>query len=537
MSSTLSVIAKSLAPVLGVPEAKVSEWLQIVMYRVCEELLLSGTAQLSGIGVVRKAHVPSRPVEREDVILVTPPRYSVELMPESDDSNGGLLYDVALETLCLDDDLAEKFSAGFATAVRKTLEFKNRVELEPLGVIVWTEKNIALEPSEWLLDLLNKPYQNLAPIPLTKKSSAQTPQSNTLSAKPELSQQETSETEHRAETAKPTQATASANLTAAPPTPQVAPTEFNPADFGLDNIPVEKQDEEKIFLEQSGFRAELGIKRSKTEKRKTTFQPPIPLSLDEVESLAIDTQKEQVRNFLENQDTPPTEQASTKTAAEAAPPLRVPKEGVSKSAIFTLIGVSVAVLVIITVFFWVSHSHTPAPSPTSSSTMPVPAAKSEAKTSDSQQTSEKGATSADKTASSKQNNAAENLIAKPSGSSSSSKPVSAPTVEQKSVRTNSEPPASGVKSSLPPELSTPVSEAKGGWAIVVASRPTEAEAREVATMYAQKGFNVSIKPRTVNGELRYRVRIGQFAQQSDALKAIKQYSAQLPKGAFLDKVQ
>ncbi|MFN3394703.1 MAG: SPOR domain-containing protein [Candidatus Thermochlorobacter sp.] len=37
--------------------------------------------------------------------------------------------------------------------------------------------------------------------------------------------------------------------------------------------------------------------------------------------------------------------------------------------------------------------------------------------------------------------------------------------------------------------------------------------------------------------MRYRVRIGQFAQQSDALKAIKQYSSQLPKGAFLDKVQ
>ncbi|MFN3426280.1 MAG: SPOR domain-containing protein [Candidatus Thermochlorobacter sp.] len=535
MSSTLSVIAKSLAPVLSVPEAKVSEWLQVVMYRVCEELLLSGAAQLSGIGMLRKVHIPSRPVEQEGVIFVTPPRYSVELMPEPDDSNGGLLYDVALESFSLEDDLAEKFSAGFATAVRKTLEFKNRVELEPLGVIVQNEKNIALEPSEWLLDLLNKPYQNLAPIPLTKKSSAQTPQSSARSAKPELSQQETSQTEHRAETAKPTQTTAASS--SAPPTPQVAPTEFNPADFGLDNIPVEKQDEEKIFLEQSGFRAELGTKRSKTEKRKTTFQPPIPLSLDEVESLAIDTQRAQVRSFLENQDIPPTGQASTETAAEAAPPLRVPKEGVSKSAIFTLVGVSVAVLLITSVFFWVSRSRTPASSSTSSSTMPIPVAKSEVEKSSSQQVAEKGATNSDNTAPLKQNSAAENLIAKPSGSSSSSKPVSAPAVEQKSVKPNSEQLVSSAKSALPPELSTPVIEAKGGWAIVVASRPTEAEAREVANTFAQKGFNVSIKPRTVNGELRYRVRIGQFAQQSDALKAIKQYSSQLPKGAFLDKVQ
>jgi cell division protein FtsN len=72
---------------------------------------------------------------------------------------------------------------------------------------------------------------------------------------------------------------------------------------------------------------------------------------------------------------------------------------------------------------------------------------------------------------------------------------------------------------------------------VVASRPSEAEALEVANTFAQKGFNVSIKPRTVNGELRYRVRVGQFAQQNEALKAIKQYATQLPKGAFLDKIQ
>jgi cell division protein FtsN len=80
-------------------------------------------------------------------------------------------------------------------------------------------------------------------------------------------------------------------------------------------------------------------------------------------------------------------------------------------------------------------------------------------------------------------------------------------------------------------------EAKGGWCIVVASLPNEAEALEVAKVFAQKGFSVSVKPRIVNGEQRYRVRIGQFAQQQDALKAIKQYTAYLPKGAFLDKVQ
>lgn len=518
MSSTLSVIVKSLAPALGVPEATVSDWLRAAIYRACEELLLSGSVPLAGIGTLRKAHIPSRPVEQNGAMLVAPPRYGVELLPETDDGNGGFLYDVALETLSLDDDLAEKFSAGFAAAVQKTLEFKKRVELEQLGAIVLSDNGVEIEPSEWLLDLLNKPYQHLVAIPLSEKSDDQTPQGKSISVTGEPSKVEPPSTPRAAESAEPTHAPA-ANLTSPPPAPpQIPHVEFNPADFGLDSTTTEKPNDNKIFLEQSGLLAELEGKRGRAEKKKTPFQPPI-LPPEQVEPLLSSSAKEPMRILLENEDVPPVEKTKkAETEIEAPPPLRTPKEGLSKGALFMLIGVGVAVVAIVLTFFFVVRSMRTFPTSSPAATGAVPAATNPMpEKSSAPQASEEP---------------------KVKKSAESGNPAPTPAAEEKRTKSAAEPSRPvAAQSNLPPELSTPVSEAKGGWSIVVASRPTEAEAREVANTFAQKGFNVSIKPRTVNGELRYRVRVGQFAQQSDAQQAIKQYSAQLPKGAFLDKIQ
>ncbi len=534
MSSTLSVISKSLAPALAVPETKIHEWLQVIVYRACEELLLSGSVYLPGIGTLRKAHVASRPAEQHGEIRLLPPRYTVELLAELDDSNGGLLYDEALDTLGLDDEMAEKFAMGFATAAQKTLEFKGQLELEPLGVLTLVGKDLTIQPSEWLLDLLNKPYQDLVAISLSEKWPTQAPSDPSASTKQEPHTTEVPTAKPLTEKPEMQPPTAAAQPPA--PTPQVQRTEFNPADFGLDSEALPQKQENKIFIEQSGLLADLDIKRPKPEKKK--FQPPIPLSEQEISSfLPSNTQEPEPATSSEPLS---TEALATESPAPA-PPLKVPKEGIGKGTIITLIIVALSVVAIIVTFFLVSRSLRTFPASSVALKSPAPATAPEAK----KTTAEQPAEPASEAASTKKEQAAkpsqptENLVAsKPIEKSNGTKPPApTPTNPKDATPSVATPKPSGIASNLPPELSTPVVEAKGGWCIVVASRPNEAEALEVANAFAQKGFSVSVKPRTVNGELRYRVRIGQFSQQNDALKAIKQYSAQLPKGAFLDKIQ
>ncbi len=530
MSSTLSVIAKSLAPALAVPETKIHEWLQVIIYRACEELLLSGSVYLSGIGTLRKAHIASRPAEQNGEMWLLPPRYTVELLANSDDSSGGLLYDEALDTLGVDDETAEKLSMGFATAVQKTLEFKGQLVLEPLGTLSMTGKDLTLQPSEWLLGLLNKPYQELVAISLSQKQPHQAlPEQPVSPEKPDL-------TGAKPVAAEPKTETPAATVQPLSSPPEVQRAEFNPVDFGLDSGVPQQKSGNRIFIEQSGLLADIEAKSSKPEKKKNLFQPPIPISDEEISNFLPHDAQEPATG----RETLFTESLSTESPAPAPLP-KVPKEGIGKGAVITLIMVGISVLAIIVTFFSVSRSLRTFP--TSSTTLKSPAATttSEAKKFITEQNAKpsSGTASPKKEETPKQSGGTENLVAgNPTDKSGSPTPMTTAPTSQKDAAPRVETPKPiNAASNWPPELSTPVVEAKGGWCIVVASRPSEAEALEVANTFAQKGFNVSIKPRTVNGELRYRVRVGQFAQQNEALKAIKQYAAQLPKGAFLDKIQ
>jgi hypothetical protein len=526
MSSTLSVISKSLAPALAIPETKIHEWLQVIVYRACEELLLSGSVHLPGIGMLRKAHVASRPAEQNGEMWLLPPRCTVEILPESDDSSGGLLYDEALDTLGLDDEMAEKFAMGFATAVQKTLEFKGQLELEPLGVLTLVGKDLTIQPSEWLLDLLNKPYQELVAISLSEKWPNQI-----ASEQPALTKQE-SQTASASSADLPAVETESSTTTAqlVSPVPPVQRVELNPSDFGLDSEVLPQQDENKIFIEQSGLLADLNIKRPKPKKKK--FQPPIPIYSEEIDKiLSSNTQKSTADSAT------PSAVASEPTPLQTpAPPPKVPRKGISKATVITLIIVGISVVAIIAVFFLVSQSLRTFPTSSTASKSPA-ATTTEAKKTVAEQDTEllSQASGKEKQQTAKQSESTENPKAnKPDGTKLT---FPTPTNPKDAAPSATRARPSDIIVDLPPELSTPVVEAKGGWCIVVASRPNEAEALEVAKVFAQKGFSVSVKPRIVNGEQRYRVRIGQFAQQQDALKAIKQYTAYLPKGAFLDKVQ
>ncbi|MDW8465546.1 MAG: SPOR domain-containing protein [Chloroherpetonaceae bacterium] len=536
----MEIIAKSLAPALGLSAEKVEQWLEVLVYRAAEELLLSGSVHLSGIGVLRKVHIPSRPVEEHGHTKLLPPRAALELLPEQEDS-AGFLYDVAIDDLGLEEDLAERFVAGVATAVQKTLEFKSRVELGQLGTLHKTEQGVTIEPSEWILDLLNKPYQMLDALPLSAPKAPSQPNMAATASVADATPVTESQPRIHSTPTEPPQPT----LTSPESSPAISHVTLDPTEFGLDAPNQAAENTPQIFLQQSGLLADLEKKHRRNKDKKAPFQPPIPTSPEEVEALLQPLQSSSSHDTLAT----PSEHsvveavsaaantALTEEKLAAAPAvIRTPREELSRGAILTLIGVAVAVVAVVVMFFFYARSTRtfPTSSPAAQNSAPSLSKPSEAAHRESK-------ASPSSTLREPKTPATTGNSLDSDGTHSAGKPSARtpdkPPVSQATPTSITAPKASSSASTLPPELSTPVSEAKGGWTIVVASRPTEQEAKQVAATFAEKGFSVSIKPRTVNGEIRYRVRVGQFAQQSDALKAIRDYASQLPKGAFLNKIQ
>ncbi|KER09089.1 MAG: hypothetical protein HY22_13795 [[Candidatus Thermochlorobacteriaceae] bacterium GBChlB] len=484
MSVSADIISKSLAPALGLDEATVEAWVSTALHRAVEELMLSGSVQLASIGILKKTHVPSEPHDFGDGKFgLMPPRARVELLSvEGEGDDGGFIYDVALGDLKLDEDAAEKFAKGFARVVEKVLEAKGSLALGRLGALIRSSTGeLSFQESTWLGDFLNKPYKHLAPVMISgdddvleKKSSVK----------------------------------------------EIAPVAFKPSEFGLDSPPVPKKpsvqpDEFSFSAPKTAAEKKDDIKFDQDRKRER-FQPPVP-SLDEPNPDPVESAPQKSNSTYQFKVPKPIQDEPLPNldalAVESAP---------SDTKRLLTIGSSTAIAVafVVAMFWWLNQL-----SRSSSDTVDTPKPERAA-----EKSVEKKESAKSKTESSKTDAPA------PEPTKVEAKKSEPPTSETK-VEPKSEPPKPVANTGLPADLSTPVNESKGGWAIVVASRPSEAEAKAVAADFAKKGFATSIKAREVNGETRYRVRVGQFEKQADALKAIKQNSTLLPQGAFLDKIQ
>lgn len=64
-----------------------------------------------------------------------------------------------------------------------------------------------------------------------------------------------------------------------------------------------------------------------------------------------------------------------------------------------------------------------------------------------------------------------------------------------------------------------VDPARGGVTWIVASRPSRADAERIAASYRERGYRVSVLPHTQGGRTTYRVAVGQFATNAEALEA------------------
>ncbi len=508
MSVSADIISKSLAPALGLDEATVEAWVSTVLHRAVEELMLSGNVQLSGIGVLKKTHIPSEPHDfGNGKIGLMPPRARVELLPtEGEGDDGGFIYDVALGDLKLDEDAAEKFAKGFSRVVEKVLEAKGSLALGRLGALIRSSTGaLSFQESTWLGDFLNKPYKHLAPVliagdddVLEKKSSVK----------------------------------------------EIAPVAFKPSEFGLDSPPAPKkpsvQPDEFSFSAPKIAAGKKDDTNPDQDRKRGRFQPPVP-SLDEPKPDPVESAPQKSNSTYQSTyqfKVPKPIQDDPLPNLDAVAVASLPN---NTKRLLTIAGsTAIAVAFVVAMFWWLNQL-----SRSSSNAADAPKPELAAEKSVEKKESAKLETESSKTnAPTPEPTKVEAKKSEPptsetksemkvgAASDTKAKPTSEPKVEPKS-----EPPKPIANTGLPAELSTPVNESKGGWAIVVASRPSEAEAKTVASEFAKKGFATSIKARTVNGETRYRVRVGQFEKQGDALKAIKQQSGLLPQGAFLDKIQ
>jgi hypothetical protein len=91
-----------------------------------------------------------------------------------------------------------------------------------------------------------------------------------------------------------------------------------------------------------------------------------------------------------------------------------------------------------------------------------------------------------------------------------------------------------------PPIWTPgaIDRGQGGWTVVVASEPTEAEGRATAEIIAAQfpDAKVDILPALAGNEIRYRVGIGQYTTAGKAKRELNRLAGQLPPGSWVVKI-
>lgn len=107
-----------------------------------------------------------------------------------------------------------------------------------------------------------------------------------------------------------------------------------------------------------------------------------------------------------------------------------------------------------------------------------------------------------------------------------------------SAETTATEPESG---SAQPIAPAGIDRSAGGWTIVVASRAERAPADDLVSTYRERfsaeNLPVDLLTGTANGQTRYRVGVGQFANRDAALETIQRYSDRLPEGAWTLRIR
>ncbi len=522
----MDIFAKSLAPVLGYPEAEVVRWLEAVFQKIAEELVLNGEVCLADLGVLKRVHIPSEPREENGKLILVPPRHEVRFV-EKTLSENGLVYEVGVEQLQLEEEVAQKFAKGFARVIEKVVEVRGSLQMGELGEFVRGERgSLTFKQSLTLSELLDKHFIGLSPVTISERHGstptqqpAGQPTHSPVHAEPKI--------------ARPSEpSVASVEKTSAEKeNSQVADESTSDADTSLpksSSMSLSTQSAEQIVQEEepSSFSPEVEMpKREPLFVALAAAAKAPPESEDEriaasrksakkgeengapfQYEAAVPT-KSPYKSFIDETSSVHTP-SSTEDPSTSIDDTSFDKEApvIRNIAVATAI-VFFTIIIAFIVMKYESISFTPPAPPT-----PVDRAKIEA---------EKAAAARAEA----ERILAEKSIPKKTPGADSSIKVTGTILKN----------ITKAAKDLPKELTT-IDLSKGGYTIIVASQPTREAALLIVEEFGKLGLAATVMEKQVGKAIRYRVRIGQFETAAEANVAKKKYKSVIPSDAFLDKV-
>jgi hypothetical protein len=532
----MDIFAKSLAPVLGYPEAEVVRWLEAVFQKIAEELVLNGEVRLAELGVLRRVHIPSEPREVNGKLMLVPPRHEVRLI-EKESLEGGLVYEVALEQLQLEEEVAQKFSKGFARVIKKVVDVRGSLQLGELGEFVRAERgSLMFKQSTLLSELLDKPFVGLSPVIISgRRESTPASQSVNQSAYSEP------KVAHVPESSMTPTPPATVDLQEAQATTEVTADRM-PSDIEvsfLKSPALSPSDEPMSFAQSKDTRVE-------EEEEPVAYAPtmnpsgrePLFIVLAAAAAAKTPPESEDERDIARRKSVTASEENGAPFRYEAAVPTRAPNKPFFDDApptpvpsstedpttwaddvpedkeapVLRNIAIATAIvfftiIIAFIVMKYESISFTP-PAPPA----PVDRAKLEA---------EKAAAAR---AEAERILAEKSIPKKTLGADSSIKVTG--TILKNITKAAKD---------LPKELTT-IDLSKGGYTIIVASQPTREAALLIVEEFGKLGLAATVMEKQVGKAIRYRVRVGQFETAAEANVAKKKYKSVIPSDAFLDKV-
>ncbi len=529
----MDIFAKSLAPALGYPEEEVVKWLEAVFQKIAEELVLSGEARLADLGVLERVHIPSEPRDVDGKLMLVPPRHEVKFIQKAV-SEGGIVFEVGVEQLELEEDVAQKFSKGFARVVEKVVEVRGSLQLGELGEFVRAERDgLTFKQSSTLSELLDKPFVGLSPVTISQQrastlaspstpASAHQPVSPPIHAEPKIARVP----EPLSESMQHAPVSMQESSASTEPVAKLAPSDADgsflkpPGSFSQQKDTLFEESDEPVTTSPTADRPG----REPLFVMLAAAAKVSPDSEDERRSASQRLTTEENGAPFRYEATAPTK-APQKPTFEETPPAPVPsstedpatwidenpedKEApvLRNIAIATAI-VFFTIIIAFIVMKYESISFTP-PAPPA----PVDRAKVEA---------EKAAAARAE---------AERILAE------KSIPKRSIGMDSLTIKVDGTLLKNITKAAkdLPPELTT-IDLSKGGYTIIVASQPLRENAVAIVEEFGKLGLAATVMEKQVGKAIRYRVRVGQFATSAAANAAKKKYNTLFPSDAFLDKV-
>ncbi len=520
---TMDVFTKALAPVLGYPETEVVKWLEAVYQKIAEELVLNGEVYLAGVGVLQRVHIPSEPREEDGRLVLVPPRHEVRLV-EKEVSEDGLVYEVGIEQLQLQEEVAQKFSKGFARVVEKVVEVHGSLQLGKLGQFVRHEQGgILFKQSPLLSELLDKPFVGLLPVVISERQKMTTLVQATLQptdAEASNTPEWSATVQHEARdgqnfddttewTAQRTQSDAEGSSAKSPVrSPMDEPDAFKeqkdlePAVFPSSQD-VSGRDPLFVLLAAAAeAQPERQAGRSVKSQRATNAGYENKASF-RYESSATGSSNAWVEELSPSSPSSSTEEHSV-----------VDDKAVNERETQVLRNIAIAtgivfftIIIAFVIVKYDSISFRPSAPPSPADRARIEAEKAAAARAEAERI------------------LAEKTIPRKSADSDSS-------IKQTGTILKN---TTQAAKNLPKELTT-IDLSKGGYTLIVASQPTREAALLVVEEFGKLGLAATVVEKRVGKSIRYRVRVGQFDTFAEARAAKKKYKTLIPADAFMDKV-